>query len=191
MIEGLDGTWRFYVGQADNMSYRIRKQHSNFRWRRDNPSLHNYALQNSRWDHFIILAVLPPGPTAAGFSQPEQALLLNMLEMWCALLFCTLQPSTMAQWHELGAAAGARKPWVGLNLACPLDHGGAVRYVNWRHPLSESEDPLAKAYVAEVLDKKRELTPERGMVVFGLMLAAVVAVVIATSTAGGGRGRGR
>lgn len=96
----------------------------------------------------------------------------------------------MAQWHELGAAAGARKPWVGLNLACPLDHGGAIRSVNWKHPLSESEDPLAKAYVVEVLDGKRELTPERGVVV-GLMIAAVVAVLIATSTAQGGRGRGR
>lgn len=81
MIEDMDNTWRFYVGQAENMSTRIRRQHQNLRYRRNNPSLHNFAMQNSRWDHFVILAVLPLGPTAAGFSQQEQALLLNMLEM--------------------------------------------------------------------------------------------------------------
>ncbi|KAG6354924.1 hypothetical protein INS49_004005 [Diaporthe citri] len=109
-------------------------------------------------DHFIVLAVLPPGPTAAGFSPKEQALLLNMLEMWCALLLSTLQPSTMAQWHEYGARAGAGRPWVGLNLGCPLDHGGPVKYVNWRHALSESEDPLATTYVVDVLDGRRTIS---------------------------------
>ncbi|KAK7701716.1 hypothetical protein SLS64_010164 [Diaporthe eres] len=147
MIEGRDNRWRFYVGQSDNVSFRIRRQHQNFRYRRDNPSFHNYAMQDSRWDHFIILAVLPPGPTAAGFSPKEQTLLLNMLEMWCALLFSTLQPSIMAQWHEYGAAAGSGRPRAGLNLNCPLDQGGPVKFVNWRHALSESEDPLANAYV--------------------------------------------
>ena len=106
MIEGVDNNWRFYVGQSDNMSFRIRRQHQNFRYRRDNPSFHNFAMQKSRWDHFVILAELPPGPTAAGFTHQEQGLLLNLLEMWCALLFCTLQPSTMAEWHQFGESRG-------------------------------------------------------------------------------------
>lgn len=190
MIEGRDNKWRFYVGQSDNLPFRIRRQHQNFRYRRDNPSFHNYAMQDSRWDHFIILAVLPPGPTAAGFSPKEQALLLNMIEMWCALLFSTLQPSVMAQWHEYGAAAGAGRPWAGLNLNCPLDQGGPVKFVNWRHALSESEDPLANAYVVEVLDGKRELTPNRGLV-YGLMVGVILVVCIASMSRSQGRPRSR
>lgn len=177
MIEGLDGKWRFYVGQSDNVSFRIRRQHQNFRYRRDNPSLHSFAMQNSRWDHFVILAVLPPDPTAAGFSQSEQGLLLNLLEMWCALLFCTLQPTTMAQWHDYGARAGVGKPWLGLNLNCPLDHGGPAKFFNWRHALSESEDPLAQSYVIEVLDGRRASTPARG-VAYSLVLGTMLVICI-------------
>lgn len=190
MIEGRDNKWRFYVGQSDNVSFRIRRQHQNFRYRRDNPSFHNYAMQDSRWDHFIILAVLPPGATAAGFSPKEQALLLNMLEMWCALLFSTLQPSIMAQWHEYGAADGSGRPWAGLNLNCPLDQGGPVKFVNWRHALSESEDPLANAYVVDVLDRKRELTTNRGLV-YGLMVGVILAVCLASLSGSQGRPRRR
>lgn len=179
MIEGLDGTWRFLVGQSENMSFTIRRQHQNFRYRRDNPSLHSYAMQNSCWDHFVLLAVLPPSPTAAGFSQAEQGLLLNMLEMWCALLFCTLQPGELAHWHEYGAAAASGKPWAGLNLACPLDHGRPGKYVNWRHGLGESDDSLARAYVVEVLDRKRDVTPARGFV-YGVMITVVASVLIVT-----------
>lgn len=191
MIEGLDNEWRFYVGQSDNMSYRIRRQHQNFRYRRDHPSFHNYAMQNSHWDHFIILAVLPPGSTTGGFNKQEQTLLLNMLEMWCALLFCTVQPETLAQWHEYGATAGDGRPWFGLNLACPLEYGGPAKYINWRHPLSESQNPLAQAYVVEVLDGKRELTPTRGLV-YGLMVGAFVVIcMMSISTGSSGRGRGK
>lgn len=198
MIEGRDNTWRFYVGQSDDMSVRIRKQHQNFRWRRDNPSFHNYAMQNSRWDHFIILAVLPPDPTAAGFSPKEQALLLNMLEMWCALLFSTLRPDTMGLWHQDGAGAGAGRPWVGLNFTCPLDQGGSAKYVNWRQALSESKDPLANAYVRNVLDGRRELTPARELppvnysgLIYVAMVGVIMAICIVSSSGSQGRPRRR
>ena len=79
IIEGTDNKLRLFVGQSDNISFRIRRQHQNFRYRRDNPSFHNYAMQNSCWDYFVILAVLPTGPTALGFTKQEQGLLLNML----------------------------------------------------------------------------------------------------------------
>lgn len=193
MIEGRDNTWRFYVGQSDNLPARIRRQHQNFRYRRDNPSFHYHALQNSRWDHFIVLAVLPPEPTAAGFSPKEQALLLNMLDMWCALLFCTLQPDAMAKWHLDGARAGAGRPWVGLNFACPLDEGEPVGYVDWRDVLSESEDPLARSYVVNVLDRRRQLTPGREStpgpgLMYGLMVCVIVVCIISLS---GSQGRPR
>lgn len=174
------------------MSLRIRRQHQSFRWRRDNPSFHNFAMQNSRWDHFIILAVLPPGPTAAGFSQQDQALLLNMLEMWCALLFCTLQPDILAQWHKHGAGASAGMPWVALNLACPLDQGGPAKFVELtsRHPLSQSQDPLARSYAVGTLDRKREATPGSGQI-FGLMMGVVFVILISAIVGGQGGQRRR
>lgn len=191
MIEGTDNTWRFYVGQAYDLSVRIRRQHQNFRYRRDHPSFHNFAMQKSRWDYFVILAELPPEPTAAGFNQQEQALLLNMLEMWCALLFCTLPTETMARWHEYGAGASDGKPWRGLNLGCPLDTGGRPKFVNWRPALNESGDPLAKAYVVEILKVKRDVTEKSGLIVFGLMMAVMVAWIALTPQTGTVPRRGR
>lgn len=188
IIEGTDNRLRLFVGQSDNMSFRIRRQHQNFRYRRDNPSYHTYAMQNSRWDYFVILAVLPPGLGAAGFTQQEQGLLLNILCMWCTLLFCTLQPSTTAEWQ---GEWKNRRPWTGLNLACPLDHGVPGQYVNWRHALSESEDLLARSYVGEVLDLKRAVTPPRAVLI---SLGIVIFVTVWISSLGssrGGRGRGR
>ncbi|KAG8162186.1 hypothetical protein KVR01_007951 [Diaporthe batatas] len=183
IIEGTDNRLRFFVGQSDNMSFHIRRQLRNSRYRRENSSLHGYAMQKSRWDYFVILAVLPPGPTAAEFTDQEQALLANILCMWCALLSCTLQPSTMEGWQ---AGQANRMPWTGLNLACPLDHGAEGQYVNWRHALSESEDSLKRSYVTEVLDKRRELTPFRGLVL-GLGIGVFVAVWIASLRSPHGR----
>ncbi|KAK2608247.1 hypothetical protein N8I77_006871 [Diaporthe amygdali] len=178
IIEGRDNKWRFFVGQAEDMSYRVRRQDQNFRYRRDKPSFHHFAMHNSRWDYFFVLAVLPPGPTAAGFSRREQALLLNMLQMWCTLLFSTVQISTMAQWHEYGVKSlNIGRPWFGLNLECPLDKGGPVKYVNWGQFLNRSDDPLANDFLLEMSNRKQEPTQGPGFV-FGLMVGAVAAVLI-------------
>lgn len=190
IIEGTDNRLRFFIGKSDNMSFHIRRQLQNFRYRRDNPSLHSYAMQQSRWDYFVILAALPPDPTTASFTQQEQGLLLNMLWMSCTLLFRTLQPSTMEDWQ---GEQTTRVPWTGLNLALPLDHGSEGQYVNWRHALSESEDPLKRAYVTEVLDAKRSGTPlSLGDVVLGLgMVFCVVIMMSSLQSPPARRGGGR
>lgn len=172
------------------MSFHIRRQLQNFRYRRDNPSLHSYAMQQSRWDYFVILAALPPDPTAAGFTKQEQGLLLNILWMWCTLLFRTLQPSTMEEWQ---GSQPNKVPWTGLNLALPLDHGSEGQYVNWRHALSESEDPLKKSYVIDVLDAQRRGTAlSVNGLVFGFGIAVFVVIMMASlQSPPARRGRGR
>lgn len=123
-----------------------------------------------------MLAVLPPGPIAAGFSQFQQGLLLNMLQMWCTLLLGTLQREAMADWHVYGDIARPCQ-WIGLNLACPLHRGEPGKFVNWRETLKESEDPMARDYAVDVLHARRKST--EGMTPAGqIWLGAFVAVFV-------------
>lgn len=143
---------RIYIGQSNTLNTRI-KQHWSFRYRRDNPSLHYYAMQQSIFDSFTVLATLPsPGSkgykSLPGMDQPE--LVLNVLEMWCCLLFRTLPRQTLEAWlpehlckaNKLyrGAVEGS-----GLNIAPPLDHGDRSSR-SWVD-LSISADPLILDFV--------------------------------------------
>lgn len=78
-----------------------------------------------------------------------------------------------------------------MNLALPLDHGSEGQYVNWRHALSESEDPLNKSYVIDVLDAKRRGTALNDLV-FGFGIAVFVVIMMASlQSPPARRGRGR
>ncbi|KAF2706741.1 hypothetical protein K504DRAFT_536169 [Pleomassaria siparia CBS 279.74] len=158
-VLGLDRTVRIYIGQSTHLRSRI-AQHWNFRYRRDNPSLHYHAMQNSIYNTFGILAVLPsatPGNQnhkLPGMDCPD--LVLNILEMWMCLLFQSLPPQLLEEW--LPTEAG--KEWRGkdpmaLNIACPLDNGskGQRKWLD----LSASEDPLVKEYLANGDRKKSEI----------------------------------
>jgi hypothetical protein len=76
--------------------------------------------------------------------QPD--LYLNVLEMWCCLLFRSLPPQILAEYLPDEALSGQKKTVsVGLNIANPLDHGGKEAF-DWVD-LSESDDPLVLEYV--------------------------------------------
>lgn len=148
-ILGLDKRVRIYVGQATSLRPRI-AQHLNFRYRRDNPSLHYHALQWSIYNAIGVLAVLPSlnmgGHTLPGMDDP--ALLSNLLEMWMGLVFRTLPAAMLKEWIPEGISPkkkeGKEGVFGGLNIRCPLDQGaGKADWVD----LSESDDPLVREYV--------------------------------------------
>lgn len=150
-ILGQDRRSRIYIGQSTSLNARL-KQHWNFRYRRDNFSLHYHAVQNSVYDVFAVLAMLPhpsaPGVSALpGMDQPD--LILNILEMWCCLLFRTLPPQVLSEYGiPPKPALGEGSLDVGLNIANPLDHGGRG---GWETvDLSTSDDPLVLDYLKEV-----------------------------------------
>ncbi|KAJ4367553.1 hypothetical protein N0V83_007137 [Neocucurbitaria cava] len=150
-VFGLDRRVRIYVGQATSLRQRV-AQHLNFRYRRDNPSLHYHAMQYSIYNTIGCLATLPPSSMGnhalPGMDCPD--LLLNLLEMWMCLVFRTLPSPISDIWlHEVEEASKGRKKgkegeFGGLNIASPLDHGGKQR--EWVD-LSDSDDPLFVEYM--------------------------------------------
>lgn len=153
MIHGRDEKWRLYVGQSLQLRVRIKYQHQDFRYRRDNSSLHTKAMQDSKWDHFVIFAVLPKALPAGLDTDDKRALLLSVLEMWCALLFETLQPQDLAKWCPPTHQPPSQPLWFGLNMRLPIDHSGDVERKagvswtkHWAAVLESSLDPLAQEY---------------------------------------------
>jgi hypothetical protein len=163
-VLGLDRRVRIYVGQAGSIRSRV-GQHLNFRYRRDNPSLHYHAMQHSIYNAIGLVAQVPSpnmgNESLPGMDQPE--LLMNVLEMWMCLVFRTLPAPTLEAWLPSDGSVkrrkeGAEGEFGGLNIACPLDQGEAQR--EWLD-LSEAEDPLIRDYLglgrkgAEAEYKKR------------------------------------
>ncbi|KAF2279625.1 uncharacterized protein EI97DRAFT_359341, partial [Westerdykella ornata] len=150
-ILGLERRTRIYIGQSTSLRPRL-KQHWNFRYRRDNPSLHYYAMHNSVFDVFSVLATLPSpfspsSQTLPGMDQPD--LLLNVLEAWCCLLFRCLPPKLLKECLPPGIRAESKDLQnVALNVANPLDQGdkGSMQWVD----LSGTQDPLIQEYLKEV-----------------------------------------
>jgi hypothetical protein len=151
-VLGLDRRMRMYIGQTTFLRQRV-AQHLNFRYRRDNPSLHYYALENSTYNTIGAVASIP-SPHAGnqglpGMDAPD--LLLNVLEMWVCLVFRSLPDAVLEEWvpeHEAvskGRKEGKEGVYWGLNVACPLDNGGERRFVD----LSESQDPLVQEYLKQ------------------------------------------
>jgi hypothetical protein len=167
-IYGLDRKTRLYIGQSQNLRYRL-SQHWNFRYRRDNPSLHYHALQQSSFNVYGLLAVLP-SPSMGNHALPGMDcpdLLLNVLEMWMGLAFKCLQRQTMEQWALPGGEGFVEGAFGALNIASPLDNRetGGREWVD----LSECEDPLVRDYIdggerkrsKEVVYTRTPSTPEQ------------------------------
>lgn len=161
MLYGQDEQWRFYVGQSSNLRETIHQKTQHPDPSGLVPSLHQYAAAQSKWDAFVILAVLPKSlPLDFHQTEEKKILLINVLEMWCALLFHTLQQKDMQRWHMYRryghSGTDGKRPWHGLNIASPLAQGSEGRKADgqWAQHCSEilatSDDPLAKAY-AEAL----------------------------------------
>lgn len=161
-ILGVDKRVRIYIGQTTFLRQRV-AQHLNFRYRRDNPSLHYYAMERSVYNTIGAVASIPSPHTGnqnlPGMDAPD--LLLNVLEMWIALVFRTLPDEMLDAWipdHESvtkGRKAGKEGIFGGLNVACPLDQGGERHWSD----LSESQDPLVKEYIAHLKPTPPPTTP--------------------------------
>jgi len=111
-----------------------------FRWRRDHASLHYFAVQQSSYDIFSILAEIPnpPAPSKSSSSTAPTTggvlltptsnywdridLVLNILEMWTCLLFRSLPKASLVAYLPPGSPVPTGPP-ESLNVALPLDQG--------------------------------------------------------------------
>jgi hypothetical protein len=156
-ILGVDKRLRMYVGQSGNLRQRV-AQHLNFRYRRDHPSLHYYALEWSVYNVFGVIAVLPHNSHGV-VGMDEPGLVMNVLEMWMCLVFRTLPEDILKAWlpddilvdkKRLTAKEGVVG---GLNVASPLDQGVEMKdraFVD----LSEEDDPVIRDYLKDVQRRK-------------------------------------
>lgn len=150
LIQLPNGFWYWYIGQAHDVRSRIHQQHRDFRYRRDNPSLHYYAHDRSVHDRFVILANLDDNPRTTTAS--ELRIVLNLLEMWCCLLFRCLPVQTLERWlqDEDFYDVSFDGPVLTLNVASPLDMGDSLASSKAFELLKESNDDLARQYYADV-----------------------------------------
>lgn len=185
VVDFADGTTRLYVGQAWNLAARVNKQHADFRYRRDHPSLHNYAVDRSTSDTFVVLAQVREKT-----ERPD--LVLNLLEMWMALCFCTLPEETMGAW--LGAVAGSgdsgKRKVFGLNVASPLDNADDQASRAAFQLLKESKDAMARDYFWDVTKRPTAVIHVAKPVIMGYRVEALFAFGIGALVLGIVLGRG-
>jgi hypothetical protein len=162
-ILGVDRRLRIYVGQSSNLRVRV-AQHLNFRYRRDHPSLHYYALEWSIYNVLGVLAVLPSSSPSSGRREElpgmdDAALMLNVLEMWMCLIFRSLPEDTLGEWLPDDVLVSKKRLTAkegvvgGLNVASPLDQGVEMKerpFVD----LSGESDPVVRDYLREVQRRK-------------------------------------
>jgi hypothetical protein len=136
-----------YVGQAYNLAFRVLRQHNDFRYRRDNPSLHYYALDRSEQDQFVVLATMK-----LSVNREDAEIVLNLLEMWCALMFGSLQSVQMNEWlgDEFHWRRLDLKDVAGLNVALPLDNRDNEASIESFERLKDSPDELSQRYYSDV-----------------------------------------
>ncbi|QDS67582.1 hypothetical protein FKW77_003588 [Venturia effusa] len=137
----------YYIGQAYNLYHRIFNQHRNFRYRRDHISFHNYIVDRSSKDIFVVLATI---------TKPieKSDLVLNVLETWCCLLFRSLPKPTLEDWLGNGLEEGIPS----LNVALPLDTGDEMASKTAFELLKQSDEVLAREYYWDM--KKGRLRPK-------------------------------
>ncbi|KAG9186786.1 hypothetical protein G6011_09894 [Alternaria panax] len=160
-ILGVDKRLRIYVGQSGNLRQRV-GQHLNFRYRRDHPSVHYWALEWSVYNVFGVLALIPPaerhgGMGLAGLERLD--LVMNVLEMWMCLVFRSLPCATLVDWLpddglvDKGRRMAKEGVVGGLNVASPLDQGVEGKDMPFVD-LSEETDPVVQEYLREMKRRK-------------------------------------
>lgn len=144
---------RLYVGQAFNLAARVKNQHSDWRYRRDHPSLHNFAMDRSISDQYVVLAVIRE-------ACERTDLVLNLLEMWMALWLGTLPDEVMQAWlgslpPEDAMSTTDSGKIFGLNVAEPLDQGDQEAWKSSFGTLKNSSDEMATDYFSDVKKRPR------------------------------------
>jgi hypothetical protein len=130
---------RFYVGQARNFHDRM-DNHMSFRYRRNKPSLHYYALQRSEKDYYVTLSYVPDTNSCKFLGIQHPGLFLDLLETWCCLMLGALPKKYLEEFFPKDIQI-PNKTYENLNLKLPLQESG----LNWpeiRDILLESSDPL-------------------------------------------------
>jgi hypothetical protein len=114
--------------------------------REANPSLHYYALQASDHDYYVILSTVPDAESCKGLGirgdYGRHSPLLDLLEMWCCLMFQTLPEKYLREYLPKDIPTQENR---GLNLHLPL-HPSGSDLPEIRDILAESPDPLHQAY---------------------------------------------
>jgi tetrahydromethanopterin S-methyltransferase subunit G len=114
-------------------------------------------LQNSIYNSFGVLAVLPQQVGAAAQGVEDMALLMCVLEMWMCLVLRTLPDGVLEEWLPRDGSVSVKRRegregvFGGLNIVCPLDQG--LRERGWVD-LSGCEDVVVRGYLG--LDRKEE-----------------------------------
>lgn len=148
---------RLYVGQAFNLKARIKNQHMDWRYRRDHPSLHNFAMDRSIADEYVVLCTIRE-------ACERDDLVLNLLEMWMALWIGTLPDEVMEAW--LGRPDGVdtldTNEVYGLNVAEPLDQGDSEAWKSSFNALRNSQDDMARDYFWDVRNRPRPVLAVKG-----------------------------
>jgi hypothetical protein len=98
-------------------------------------------MDRSISDRFVVLATLKRATSRPDF-------VMNLLEMWCCLLFRSLPLNALEEWIQGEEEFYLNVP--SLNVALPLDNGddkASKRAINW---LKDARDPLARGYYTDV-----------------------------------------
>jgi hypothetical protein len=143
----IPSSWRRYVGQSVNCEQRVHNNHENEKYRNSHPSLH-YMYQEIAEELFWLSPGYTPDDLPAG--------LLNIMELWQAMLFRSLQKSELKKLlpreargiadEDLELGAKVRNPLEqGLNFSESPDMG----YYRFKN----SPDPHKQAFFEKMKDR--------------------------------------
>jgi len=144
-----------YVGQANNLQRRI-SDHCRDSYQQNHMSLHYHVLRSMGGQGtFVILTKYSPG------DDDVNVFLLNIMEMWCCMIFQTLPEKTLDQY--LPADVKIPHPGAHLNLALPLsqfpDDPEEIKK-SFSHAL-DSTDPLIVEYFRKAQLKRAAAQTEK------------------------------
>ncbi|KAL8931073.1 MAG: hypothetical protein Q9208_000175 [Pyrenodesmia sp. 3 TL-2023] len=148
-----------YVGQANDLRKRVRRQHTSKAFRLGNPSLHYDVWEKlpDEEDRWVVLAYLQ----FADVKVEYRNLLLNITEMLGALLFQSLPAAGMDIF--LDPSIERNGDILGLNIALPIDQGhadvegGGAASI---HHLRDSTDPLKQEYYQAAVKRAAALAKQ-------------------------------
>jgi hypothetical protein len=129
-----------------------------FRYRRDNPSLHYFALQRSQEDYYVTLSYVPDSGGCKYLGIQRSDLFLDLLEMWCCLMFRTLAKKYLEEFLPEDIQL-RKETHENLNLDLPLQ-GYSRNWNKIRDILVESTDSLFQGYYLDEAQKYHRNTPE-------------------------------
>lgn len=144
-------SWRRYVGQSINCNHRVHHNHESATYRKSHPSLH-YEYHEIAEEIFWLDPAFVPHFLPAG--------LLNIMELWQALVFRSLQESDLKDMlPEGGRGIADSELGLGANVRNPLAQGLTFRespdmgYYRFKN----SPDPIKQAYFEKMRNRSTDI----------------------------------